>query len=296
MRIPPFAAAVLASFSSTLALSGSCACGSSEETPPARQTPPAAAGDTSPAPPSPSAPPETTERTRSSSARPGATENLAAEPYASETLGALHGEVRFLGVPPERFKIVASEKPECAAHPEIDHLSELVIVNDGKLQNVLVRLTRGVDVTKVPPPPAEPAHLDQRGCTYVPHVLALQAGRTLLVGNSDAFTHNVNVTARKNDISSNHNVGADQRLTIEPAKDELSIRFKCDIHPWMGSWLHVIEHPWFAVTDAHGAFQIRDVPPGKYTVELVHEEYGKLTARDVVVEAGKSTGIAASYP
>jgi plastocyanin len=243
-----------------------------------------------------STPGETSSR-RSGSSRSAGVETLPSEPYESEILGSIRGEVRFAGEAPERFKIVAEEKAECTQHADVDHLSELVIVNDGKLQNVLVHVTRGFDASAVPAPPAEPAHLDQRGCTYVPHVLAVQAGRTILVGNSDPTNHNVNIVARKNDISDNRNVGAGQApLSVVPDKEELSILFKCDIHPWMRSWLHVIEHPWFAVSDPQGAFEIRDLPPGKYSLEFVHEEYGKKTARDVVVEAGKSTVRAATFP
>ena len=107
----------------------------------------------------------------------------------------------------------------------------------------------------------------------------------------------MNIIARKNDISSNRNVGEGQPpLSIVPTREELSVRFKCDVHPWMGSWLHVIEHPWFAISDAQGAFVIADLPPGTYTLEFVHEEYGKKTARDIVVEAGKSAVRAASFP
>ncbi len=269
----------------------SCSCGKSEETGDARR----------PLSNEAAAPEAEEERENASVSRTregksSAVESLGGEPYASDSLGAIHGEVRFLGTPPERFQIVATEKPECRHFPgEVDHLSEVVLVNDGKLANVLVYLSKGVDASKAPAPSAEPATLDQRGCTYRPHVLALQAGRRLLVANSDPTNHNVHVVARKN-ASSNRNVGEGQpALELLYEREELSIRFKCDIHPWMGSWLHVIEHPWFAITDGRGSFRIVDVPPGTYTVEFLHEEYGRLSAREVAVEPGLSTGIAVSF-
>ncbi len=268
----------------------SCSCGNSEEP---GAGPPASKGADAP---------DAAEEERSagvSRTREGkssAVESLAGEPFSSDTLGAVHGEVRFLGTPPERFQIVASEKPECSHFPEeVEHLSEVVIVNDGKLESVLVYLSKGVDASKVPAPPSAPATLDQRGCTYRPHVLALQAGRKLLVANSDPTNHNVHVVARKN-TPSNRNVGEGQPpLELLFDKEELSLRFKCDIHPWMGAWLHVIEHPWFAITDDRGSFRIEDVPPGTYTVEFLHEEYGRLSAREIAVEPGRSTGIAVSF-
>jgi hypothetical protein len=293
MRRPTPSALVLALSLTTLAP----ACGSSEEPSPEPPTASPAAQAEGASEPQAATQTGTTAGSGGGSSSGANVEALPSELYASESLGSIRGFVRFVGKAPERFKIVAQEKPECCKFPDIDHLSELVIVNDGKLQNVLVRVTRGYDAAQIPPPPAEPALLDQRGCTYVPHVLAVQAGRTILVANSDPTNHNVNCTARKNDISSNRNVGEGQDpLSFLPTKEELSVRFKCDIHPWMGSWLHVLDNPWFAVSDAQGAFEIRDLPPGKYALEFVHEEYGKKTAKDVVVEAGKATVRAISYP
>ena len=298
MRTQPLAAscAALVSLVSILAW----ACGSEEPTTPGAT--PAEGADAAPTDedeeqaPAESTPGGTSGG-RSGSSRSAGVETLPSEPYESETLGAIRGEVRFAGEAPERFKIVAEEKAECTHHADVDHLSEIVIVNDGKLQNVLVHVTRGYDESQVPAPPAEPAHLDQRGCTYVPHVLAVQTGRTLLIANSDPTNHNVNIVARKNDIGGNRNVGEGQApLSVVPDKEELSVLFKCDVHPWMRAYLHVIEHPWFAVSDAQGTFEIRDLPPGKYSLEFVHEEYGKKTARDLVVEAGKSAVVAASFP
>lgn len=218
-------------------------------------------------------------------------------PYDSTEFGALHGEIRITGEPPARFPLGADQQADCRHHPEVEQLSEIVVAEAGKLQNVYVhlRLPGSFDETKVPAPPATPVLLDQRGCMYTPHVLALQAGQTLRVANSDPTTHNVNYLAPKNAVTGNRNMGAGQApLELTLTKPEEKIRFKCDVHPWMGAWAYVEEHPWFAVSGKGGVFEIRDVQPGTYTVEAIHEHYGKIRGR-VVVEANKSRGIALTF-
>ena len=61
------------------------------------------------------------------------------------------------------------------------------------------------------------------------------------------------------------------------ARQEVMIRVKCNLHPWMRSWIAVMEHPYFAVTGADGSFDLTNVPPGDYTVAVWHEKLGELT-------------------
>jgi plastocyanin len=234
--------------------------------------------------------------TRGPSSRVVETVPLPTLEHASEALGALYGEIRFEGEAPERFPIGARKKSECSTHPDVEHLSDIVVVEDGKLASVLVHVTRGYDEEAIPAPPGEPAVLDQRGCIYTPHVLALQTGQLLEVHNSDPTTHNVNARTRKNASPGNRNMGKGQPpLEIEFTRPETAIHFKCDIHPWMESRVHVIEHPWFDVTGTDGVFRIEGLAPGTYTVEALHEEYGKRSAKGLVVEAGKATGFALTF-
>jgi len=229
-----------------------------------------------------------------SSQRPGRASVAAVsvtgqQPYASTEFGALNGTILFQGTPPARFQLGATSMNECSHHPEVDQRSNQVIVNDGKLVNCFVTLRSGYDEKKIPPPPSTPAHLDQRGCMYVPRVVALQLGQKLEVLNSDPTNHNVHSSPKRNN-GVNTNMGAGGKpFEIDFERAEDGIPFQCDIHSWMGACIFVSEHPWFAVTDEQGHFEIRDVPPGTYVVEARHETLTKVQG-SVTVTAGKSTG------
>lgn len=256
---------------------GGCSCG---------EPPPSA---------TPSAPPEAASQVQRAgrAALPPVT-SLGDEPFSSAERGGLHGTILFEGEAPERFTLAAaSERSECSHHPEVDQRANEVVVSDGKLAGVFVHLKSGYDEAAIPAAPSSPVTLDQRGCMYVPRVVALQLGQKLRVSNSDPTNHNVHARPKKN-TQFNRNMG----IAADPAKDALEVTFEhaekpvpfaCDIHPWMGAVVFVEEHPWFAVSDEHGAFRIPDVPPGEYVVEAVHEKLGSV-AGSVKVSAGKSTG------
>ncbi len=220
-------------------------------------------------------------------------ERIGTEDYESEQSGALYGEIRTKKGDVERFPIGARQKSECKHHADVEHLSDVLLVKNGRIQNAFVYIKSGYDKDGIPPAPSSSVTLDQKGCLYTPHVLALRTGQELRVANSDPTNHNVNIISRRNE-GGNRNMGRGQApVAYSFPRPEVGIRFKCDIHPWMGARVHVSEHPWFAITDAAGKFRIPDVPPGKYIVEVVHEDLGK-TRGTVTVEAGKASGFTLS--
>ena len=131
---------------------------------------------------------------------------------------------------------------------------------------------------------AAPAVLDQKGCVYTPQNLAIQTGQKLLVKNSDMCIHNVDFTptVAGNEPHNDVQMPGAADLTYTFAKPEMFIMFKCDVHPWMRAWVSVFDSPYFAVSDKDGKFVIKNVPPGKYTVEASHRKLGAQT-QDVEV-------------
>lgn len=122
---------------------------------------------------------------------------------------------------------------------------------------------------------AAPAVLDQKGCEYVPQILAVQTGQKVSVKNSDPVMHNVHTVpaaggGNKEDNKAQQAGAADLSFSFPAAENFL--KFKCDVHPWMFAWVTVVDHPYFAVTGKDGTFTIKDVPPGKYKIVALHRK------------------------
>jgi hypothetical protein len=200
---------------------------------------------------------------------------------------AVTGKVVFLGTPPPRRAIDLSAVPHCrAAHPTL--LDESLIVGDaGGLANVVVSLRRADGYPLTAPSPSEAALLDQRGCQFVPHVLVVRVGQTLVVKNSDPFLHNVRSISLQNPAFNFGQPNVDPGTPLPAMQAPERFRIKCDLHPWMTAYVNVFDHPYHAVTGSDGAFSIPETPPdGTYTVTAWHESLGEKQAT-VVVQAGK---------
>ena len=138
------------------------------------------------------------------------------------------------------------------------------------LQNVLVYVSKGLEGKTFDTPKA-PVVLDQVACVYTPHVVAVMAGQPLEIRNSDATLHNV-MTAPNNNPSFNFGMPVkDQKVTKVFRAPEFKVNLRCFMHPWMSAYVHVLEHPFFAVTGADGTFTLRGLPPGEYEVTVLHE-------------------------
>ncbi len=199
-------------------------------------------------------------------------------------LGTIRGHVRLDGVPPDNFPIRMRTDPMCdAANGGRPMFQESVVADaDGGLANVFVRLEGSFPAVR---PPSDPVLLDQRGCVYRPRVVGVQIGQTLDVTNSDRGLHNVHgqsETMAEFNVSQ-PNAGMTNRF--QPDTEGL-LTLRCDVHGWMLAYVHVVSHPYFAVSGAAGEFEIRNVPVGDYTIRAWHEKYGETTTTVQVTEGG----------
>jgi plastocyanin len=174
---------------------------------------------------------------------------------------------------------------ECSAQHEGPVPTGDALVRDGKVQNAFVWISTGLE-DRVFAVPTEPVTIDQQGCLYVPRVAGAQVDQTIRFVNSDRTIHNVH---GKPKASANWNValsrqGSDRTIRVDAPEVPISVR--CDLHPWMQGWLGVVDHPYFAVTGADGAFTLASVPPGEYTVAVWHERFGR---REATVTLGPSS-------
>ena len=200
--------------------------------------------------------------------------------------GAVTGKVLFDGKKPEMKPLEISadqSKGCCEGSKTVDTTDRSMLIGaDDGLANVVVSIdVDGAQVEAL----EDPIVLDQKECRFEPHVTVIPVGTSVRFMNSDAVAHNVHTYAGRND-SFNQTIAPGAEHTQALAKAD-RIEIKCDIHPWMNSWLIVTDTPHFAVTDASGSFQI-DVPPGEYTVEVWHERLGKGKGKAVVAADGSS--------
>jgi plastocyanin len=201
--------------------------------------------------------------------------------------GDLTGTITLKGTPPpERELTPIRDNPDCSAmYPgALPKTKFFVVGSGGELADVIVYL-KGVPSASTGAS-APPVTLDQKGCLYSPQILAVQTGQKVIVKNSDPCVHNVHTTPTANPEANQVQMpnGADLTFTFD--KPEPFLKFKCDVHPWMFAWVSVFDHPYFAVSGPDGKFTIKNVPPGKYTIEAAHRKAGKQTAEIEVKDSG----------
>jgi hypothetical protein len=186
--------------------------------------------------------------------------------------GDITGKVTLKGVPKPEVDIPLDAN--CGKlHPSGLKTRLYVVGANGELADVFVYIKDGLS-GKTFPAPAEPALLDQKGCEYVPYVSGLQAKQKLIVQNSDPLLHNVHIlpAVAGNKESNQAQMQGSKPLQYAFDNPEIFLMFKCEVHPWMYSYVSVVDHPFYAVTGKDGTFTIKNVPPGKYTVEAVHRK------------------------
>ena len=191
---------------------------------------------------------------------------------AAESAPALRGTVRFEGPRPER-KPVPMDEPSRKLH-EAQPLDESILVSEsGGLANVFVYVKNPAAGDY--PPPAKPAIIDQQGSIFRPRVQGLRVGQQVLMKNGDPFIHNIRSLSKRNrpfNIAQPPNSPDREKVFEEP---EGPITIKCDFHRWMEAHFWVMDHPFFAVTDDEGKFEISNLPTGDFELVAWHEELGE---------------------
>ena len=208
---------------------------------------------------------------------------------ASIDAGTLKGHVKYDGKAPKKKKLRMDADPVCGSSHSSPVLSEnFKMASDGSMAEALVYLK---NVKYNGGVPSEPAVLDQKGCIYMPHVFGMVAGQELLIKNSDATLHNIHSMPKVNKEFNfaMPKVVKEKKATFSKSEPD-PFYIKCDVHPWMKTWVLVSDHPYFAVTDAKGNFSIDGIPAGTYEVVCWQEKFGKRTlTAEVTIGEGDTT-------
>ena len=105
----------------------------------------------------------------------------------------------------------------------------------------------------------------------------MRVGQPLEIVNSDPTLHNIHAMPKANAEFNNGQPIQGMKTTHTFTAKEVMVPFKCDVHGWMNAYVGVLDHPYFAVTDKDGKFELKGLPPGTYTIEAWHEKLGTQT-------------------
>lgn len=209
-----------------------------------------------------------------------ATVVLAAVNPASS--GTINGVVKFAGPPPAEEKTpVTIDQYICGKEVAADRL---VVSSERGLKNAVVFLKSAPRNGGVPLPTT--VSIDQKQCVFVPRVVIVPVGGTVQFLNSDRLLHNLHSHGTANP-GFNRTQPTGRTIPVRFDAPEI-VRVVCDLHAWMQAWVVVAEHPFYAVTDEHGRFTLKNVPRGTYTLAVWQETLGT-TTRDVTATDATST-------
>jgi plastocyanin len=206
---------------------------------------------------------------------------LLSSTASADPPGKITGTVIYEGVAPVRKDLKRDTDPYCKPGVEDD-----VIVTKGKLKDVFVRIK---NPPKGSPPPPKPT-LDQRDCTYTPHVVAVAPGSKIGVRNSDGTFHNVNGSIAGKLLWNKPMAAKDPDLALDAmSKAGDVIDLVCNVHPWMHAYAVAIDHSFYAITGEDGTFTLSGLPAGAYTLEAWHPKLGTRTLEIKIGTGAKAT-------
>ena len=216
--------------------------------------------------------------------------------------GTFTGRVVFTGAVPKLTPLFVQgadikDKEVCA---EVDVPDErLIVSHDGGVQNVFVFMKKAPKGSPTPDTSVE-IFFDQKNCRFKPHCMIVPVGATLKVLSDDSVAHNTHTNPARNNGVSSLVDGNDRegKLELVYTSAENPFSVTCDFHSWMKAYHMPLDHPYGAVTDEAGRFEIKDVPAGQHEFVVWHESAsGYFVERklNVKVSAGQTTDLEIPY-
>jgi len=201
--------------------------------------------------------------------------------------GTVSGKVTYEGTPAKMKPIDMSKEPSCAKIYTTPALNESVVTGSGNsLANVVVYISAGAPDDAAP---STAAVFTQKGCRYIPHLLAFQVNQEIKIQNEDQTSHNIHPLPKLNREWNKSQPPGTPPISEKYDKMEF-IPVKCNVHPWMHGTFAVLKNQHFAVTGDGGAFTLPNLPPGKYTVTAWHESYGD-QSQEVTISGSETKSV-----
>ncbi len=207
--------------------------------------------------------------------------------------GSIKGKVTVAGKVPkdEIIKITEDQKVCGTSRPA----HKYVISSKGEVQNVFVVVE---DVKKGKAAPKQDLVIENEKCKFEPHVGVAYKGAKYVVKNEDPVFHNTKLLKMTGQTIYNLAFPKQGQVIEKPVKKPGFkpgfIKMTCNAHKWMKGYVYNSEHPYVAITGKDGSFEIKDLPPGKYTLKIWHEGLGE-QKKTVEVTAAKVAEITVQY-
>ena len=209
--------------------------------------------------------------------------------------GSIQGRARFEGQTPAPEVARIDADKDCVSLNGADRLpvDAVLVGEDGGLQNVFVYVKSGLEKASFPIP-NDPVVVEQQRCRYVPRVVGVRVGQPLQIRNGDPLLHNVRSDSEVNQPFNQGQPVQGMVFAHTFTTREVMVPVTCDVHKWMRTYVGVVEHPYYAVTDAAGRFTLPDLPPGTYTLAAWHERLGS-REQPVTVAAKESKNVELTF-
>lgn len=192
--------------------------------------------------------------------------------FAGPGGGTVTGKVTYEGTPAKMKPIDMSKEPSCQKMYPTPPFAETVVTSSGNtLENVVVYVSAGATDEAAP---SKAATFTQKGCRYIPHILAFQVNQEFKIINEDQTSHNIHPLPKLNREWNKSQPAGTPAISEKYDKAEF-IPVKCNVHPWMHGNFAVLKNSHYAVTGDGGTFTLPSLPPGKYTITAWHESYGE---------------------
>ncbi|HXY23349.1 MAG TPA: carboxypeptidase regulatory-like domain-containing protein [Candidatus Acidoferrum sp.] len=201
--------------------------------------------------------------------------------------GTVDGKVTYEGTPAKQKPIDMSKEPSCAKQYATPPTTETVVTGpNNALANVVVYVSAGAPDEAAP---SQAVVFDQKGCRYIPHVLAFQVNQELKVTNEDQTSHNIHPLPKINREWNKSQPPGTPPIVDKYDKMEF-IPVKCNVHPWMHGTFAVLKNSHYSVSGDDGSFKLPNLPPGKYTITAWHESYGEQT-QEVTISGSETKSV-----
>ena len=180
----------------------------------------------------------------------------------------LHGRIVYDGTPPVPKRVKVDKDIEVCGKYDLVDESLIVDPKTHGVMDVVVRLTPGrSEQTDIHESYEKDEHgealLNNKCCRFEPHVTVMRTTQKLVIHNLDPKGDSIKIDVLKNNAINITLPTGSTHVQEFPNVERMPARVSCSIHPWELGWLVVTDHPYVAVTDKDGRFEIKNVPAGK---------------------------------